>query len=91
MDALLAEAVAQLRQQPGQTYRATIEGCEVEVRKPAEPPTEERSQFEDMVMLNMFLDIPPSPRAIFVRAVPGELFPPDPPIIPHYEDGEFDE
>jgi hypothetical protein len=92
MDTLLAEAVAQLGLQPGQTYRTTIDGREIEVsvREAAAPPAdEEPSQFADTEMLTMFLDVPPSPNAVIVRAVPGKLPLPDPPIIP--PDDEVDQ
>src|SRR5438270_13338688 len=51
----LAEAIAQLKLEPGETYRATVDGYEVEVRRldkaPRPEPAEEPSQFADMVML----------------------------------------
>jgi hypothetical protein len=94
MIALPAEAVARLGLQPGQTYTTTLDGREIEIlvreaSPPAAPADEEPSQFADMVMLNMFLDIPPSPNAIIVKATPGKLPLPDPPIIPpDYDEAE---
>lgn len=93
MSTLLIEALGQLNLKPGQTYRTTVNGHEVEVRMldtpcPEEPP-EERSQFDDLVMMNLWLDIPPSPEARTIKAHRGTLPAPDPPIIPP-EDEEFE-
>jgi hypothetical protein len=90
---LLAEAVAELHLDPGQTYRTTVDDYDLEIRRRAAPPTipapaggatadDERSQFADMVMMNIVLNMPPSPNAIKVQAKFGPLPPPDPPIIP---------
>jgi len=82
VSALLAQAIGQLNLQPGQTYRTTCNGHEVEVRvlektSPAETP-EEPSQFADQVMLNWWLEIPPSPNAIRVAVRPGKPMLPPP-------------
>lgn len=91
MSTLLARAVAELGLEPGQTYRTTVGDRNIEVRvedvpapTPAEP-AEEPSPFADMVMLNVFLNIPPSPNAIIVQAVPGDLGPSDPVIIDEWD------
>ncbi len=82
MSTLLVEALGQLNLKPGQTYRTTVNGHEVEVRMldtpSPEEPREERSQFDDMVMMNLWLDIPPSPDARTVIAQCGELTLPPP-------------
>ena len=88
----LAEAIAQLKLEPGQTYRATVDGYEVEVRRldkaPRPEPAEEPSQFADMVMLEPWFEIPPPPNAITVTAYPGKLPLPDPPVIPPDDGGD---
>ena len=75
MSTLLAEALGQLNLQPGQTYRTTIQEYEVEVRRrsavPEKPPVEEQSQFEDGVMMDLWLVVPPSPAARIVSATRG--------------------
>jgi hypothetical protein len=38
---LLAEAVAQMHLEPGETYRTTVNGIEVELRRPAAVPAPE--------------------------------------------------
>ncbi|GEM_PF-2562487 len=86
MSALLNQALATLNLQPGQTYRTMVNGHDVEVRmldndKPAEP-TEERSQFEDMVMLQPWFAMPEPTVVRTIRVTPGRLPLPDPPIIP---------
>ena len=92
MSAALAEAIAQLKLEPGQTYRATVDGHEVEVRRldktPHLEPADEPSQFADMVMVDLYLDVPPSPNAITVKAYPGKLPLPDPPVIPPDDGGD---
>jgi hypothetical protein len=92
VSAALAEAIAQLNLEPGQTYRATVNGHEFEVRmlekSPRLQPADEPSQFADMVMVDLYLDIPPSPNAITVTAYPGKLPLPDPPVIPPDDGGD---
>jgi hypothetical protein len=90
---LLAEAVAELHLEPGQTYRTTVNGIEVQVHRPAtapapvpppragESPDEGPSQFADMVMLDLHLNVPPSPKAITVTAERGEPILPPPIVI----------
>lgn len=65
MSALLAEAIAELGLEPGQTYTTTVGDREIEIRvrdaaAPAEP-VEESSQFADMVMLDPWFTIPDPP------------------------------
>lgn len=89
---LLAEAVDELHLAPGQTYRAKVNGVEVQMYRPVEPPAEqvtppsppdeEPSQFADMVMLQPWFDSPPPQRVITVKARIGPLPPPDPVVIP---------
>jgi hypothetical protein len=98
MSTPLAEAIAGLNLQPGQTYRTTVADYEVEVRRRVEreapvspatppavdsPPEEERSQFEDMVMLDPWVDLGavPSPKSITVTVRVGEPIWPSPIII----------
>jgi hypothetical protein len=105
MSALLAEAVSKLPLAPGQTYQAVVAGCEVQIHRPAatpaaaaSPPTppsadEERSQFEDMVMLDPWFDLGdlPSPNRITVQAKFGPMPLPDPPVIPPNDELPEDE
>ena len=86
MSALLNQAIASLNLRPGQSIRTTVNGNEVEVRmlekaKPATEPEEERSQFEDMVMLQPWFEIPPSPNARIVTVQRGEEQWPSPIVI----------
>jgi hypothetical protein len=92
----LADAVSELGLEPGQTFQATVAGCEVQIRRPAEPAViappprtgepadDEPSQFADMVMLEPWVDLGaiPSPDRITVIAKFGALPFPDPPVVP---------
>lgn len=89
----LAEFVADLHLQPGQTYRTKVNDIEVQLYRPAagpepkppqpEPPAEEEpSQFADMIMLEPWFESPPPERTITVKATFGPLPFPDPPVIP---------
>jgi hypothetical protein len=89
----LEDTVAELNLSPGETYRTTVKGVEVQFHRPAEPqpvapppvaPTadEEPSQFADMVMLLPWFDAPPPQHVITVKAKYGPPPPPDPPIVP---------
>lgn len=92
MSAALAEAIAQLNLEPGQTYRATVNGHEVEVRmlekSPRLQPADEPSQFADMVMVEPWFEIPTPPPAGTIKAYPGKLPLPDPPVIPPDDGGD---
>ena len=76
MRAQLAEAIAQLNLKPGECYRTTVRGHEVEVRMldkaPRTEPAEEASQSSDGMMLDLWLDIPPSPQAKMLTVRRGE-------------------
>ncbi len=91
MSTLLAEAIGQLNLRPGQTFRTTVQGNEVEVRilpavpepRPVETPAvEDESQFAQMVMLEPWFEFPDPPALCVVRAIPGPIDPMDPPILP---------
>jgi hypothetical protein len=77
MSAQLAEAIAQLNLKPGECYRTTVRGHEVEVRVldkvPQPEPAEEASQFAESTMLDLWLNVPPSPKARTVSVQHGEL------------------
>ena len=90
MRSLLAEAVAEFHLAPGQTYRATVNGVEVQLHRPPEAkpgpapaPDEEPSQFADMVMLDPWADLGAiaSHNSITVTAHLGEPIWPSPIII----------
>src|SRR5438874_2435045 len=80
MSAQLVEAIAQLNLKPGECYRTTVRGHEVEVRVldkvPQPEPAEEASQFAESTMLDLWLDIPPSSQAKTLTVRRGE------PILP---------
>ena len=86
MSTLLAEAIGQLNLRPGQTYRTTIDGHAVEVRRlDSAPAADEPSQVADSVMLNLWLDIPPSPAARTVTATRSEPDLPDPVVLDEWD------
>jgi hypothetical protein len=75
---MLAEALKGLGLQPGRTYRATVEGHEVEVRVLDDAPSPELA---DQVMLDGIVDVPVRPVWTgTARPGPIELSPP--PDIP---------
>ncbi len=80
MSAQLAEAIAQLNLKPGECYRTTVRGHEVEVRVldkvPGTEPADEASPLAEGMMLDLWLDIPPSPEAKTLTVRRGE------PILP---------
>jgi hypothetical protein len=86
VSALLAEALKKLNLQPGQTYRTTVNGCEVELRvfapTVAKTPPEESSEFADQVMHEPWVWFPDPPAVATVVAKPGPIDWPDPPVIP---------
>jgi hypothetical protein len=80
MSAQLAEVIAQLNLKPGECYRTTVCGHEVEVRVLDKVPgtglAGEASLSAEGPMLDMWLDIPPSPKAKTLTVRRGE------PILP---------
>ena len=79
MNPLLNEALAQLNLQPGETYRTTVNGREVEVRAlTAAGPPEEPAPPSDWEMLDLWLDIPPSATARVITVQQGEPLLPAP-------------
>jgi hypothetical protein len=82
MNDTLTEILAQLNLQPGQCQLVQVNGYHVEIRRPAEEP----SDFADMVMLQPWVDFPDSEAACQVLAhyAPHPL--PDPPVIPADQD-----
>jgi len=83
MSLSLAEALEHVDLQPGQTYRETVNGLTVEVRVLDDAPTPELAE---QVMLLPWLEFPFNPVGT-VRARPGTLPLPDPPVIPP-DDGD---
>jgi hypothetical protein len=78
MSATLAKALKDLGLRPGQTYRATVDGYDVEVRMLDEAPTPELA---DQVMLLPWVEFPTAPvGTVIARRGPVPL--PDPPVIP---------
>jgi hypothetical protein len=92
VDTALADVLAPLNLKPGRTYRATVNGDDVELRvldtPKATPPGEEPSQFADMVMVEPWFEIPPPPPVGTMKAYPGTLPLPDPPVIPPDDGGD---
>jgi hypothetical protein len=74
----LAEALGNVDLQPGQTYREMVNGRTIEVRVLDDAPT---PTFADQVMLEPWVDFPFKPAGT-LRARPGTLPLPDPPVIP---------
>lgn len=60
MNSLLQQAIDSLNLQPGQTYRTTVNGHQVELRI---LEREESAEFADRKMLSLWLNVPPSPAA----------------------------
>ncbi len=91
MNVSLTEAIGQLNLRPGQAYRTTVDGHEVEVRMldaaSKEKTPEEPSPFADGVMVDLWLDIPDPPYVKIVVSTPGPADPFDPPVIPTDEEG----
>jgi hypothetical protein len=78
MNPSLNEALALLNLQPGETYRVTVNGREVEVRALPTEPVEDPAQLADWEMLNLWLDIPPSAAARTITVLQGEPLLPAP-------------
>lgn len=81
MVASLQEALALLNLQPGESYRTTVNGRVIEVRALAEGKAEETpaeaTEFAGQFMLNLRLDVPPSPAARTITVQRGApLLPP---------------
>lgn len=79
MNAPLLEGLRLLHLEPGQSHQVQVNGFMVEIRR---LEAEEKSEFADAIMRNMWLDVPPSPAAGTVIAHRAPLPLPDPPIIP---------
>lgn len=79
----LSEALEQVDLQPGHTYRETVNGWTVEVRVLDDTP---RAELAEQVMLQPWVDFPFHAVGT-VRARPGTLPLPDPPVIPS-DDGD---
>jgi hypothetical protein len=76
MNSLLQQAIVSLNLQPGQTYRTTINGHQVEVRilksdTSSEESSEESTTFADREMVDLWLNVPPSPTARTLTIKPG--------------------
>ncbi len=92
MSLSLAEALGHVDLQPGHTYRETVNGRRVEVRVLDDAPTpkmvddEPTPELAAQVMLLPWVEFPFAPVGT-VRARPGTLPLPDPPVIPP-DDGD---
>jgi hypothetical protein len=78
MSLSLAEALRFVDLRPGQTYRESVNGQTVEVRVVDDSPTPELAE---QVMLQPWVEFPFSAVGS-VRAQPGPITLPDPPVIP---------
>jgi hypothetical protein len=79
----LVEALRQLNLQPGQSMRVEVDGKDFEVHVRGQ---DESSDFADCVMLQPWFTIPDPPAERIVRAKPGPIDLPDPPVIPTDEE-----
>ena len=88
MNALLTQAIGQLHLQPGQTYRTTVNGQEVEVRilETKSPRTEVPSQLAEEGMSELYLEIPEPNEVHILRPSAGPADPFDAPILPAEEE-----
>src|SRR5262245_4453541 len=68
MKDVLSEVLAELNLQPGQSHCVQVNGYHLEIRRPAEPP----SDLGDMVMLEPWLEFPRS-TAVAIDLKPGHL------------------
>jgi hypothetical protein len=80
MSALLTEALRGLGLQPGQTYRATVDGHAVEVRVLEDDAPS--PGLSDQVMLQPWADFPTGPIEVATQARRAPLPLPDPPQLP---------
>ena len=77
----LAEALAQVQLEPGQTYACSVNGKRVTVRvAPKDAPLAVSRYDESDVMLDAWCDLP-RPAGTPVKVVVGEPRLPDPPFI----------
>jgi hypothetical protein len=84
MNDSLTQALAQLDLQPGQCARVQVNGHQFEIRC---VENEDESRFTDMVMLEPWVELPgPLPFGT-LRARPGKLPLPDPPVLPPEDEG----
>lgn len=83
MGVSLAEALEQVKLEPGQTYRCRVKEHWVELRVlPAtELPPPSPVDVED-IMLDPWTSFPPPSGGVLVRGTPGPLPPPVIPVIP---------
>ncbi len=79
----LVDALRMVDLKPGRVYRERVNDLDVEVKvSAADQPTPELA---DQVMLSPWFESPEPPGGFVVRAKPGPLSPPDPPVIPDDE------
>jgi hypothetical protein len=83
MSLSLADALRLVELRPGQIYREKVNGWTVEVRVLDDAPAPELAA---QVMLQPWVDFPFTPQ-LTIRATPGTLPLPDPPVIPSEEEG----
>ena len=81
MNAQLIDAIRQLNLKPGESVSVEVDGHTVEVRlRPA--GSDEPSAYEGQVMMMPWFDSP-DPTAGTILALPGQMPPTDPVIVPH--------
>ena len=88
MRSLLADAVAELGLEPGQSHTDTVGDrvVKVTVQTAKAAAEEEPSEYADMVMLNIIPVYPPSPTAITVQArFSDSPMPMDPVVIDEWD------
>ena len=82
MSLSLAEALRLVDLQPGKTYRESINRWTVEVRVLNDASTPELAE---QMMLQPWVWFPDPPGGKIVRATPGPITLPDPPVVPFAE------
>ncbi len=84
MSISLEEALAQVELEPGRTYSCKVNGHRVTLRVLSELPPEmlPAPLVESDIMLEPWVEFPFPKGGIILRAKPGKMPLPDPPIIP---------
>jgi hypothetical protein len=85
---VLVDALRVVNLEPGRVYRERVDGKTFVVQLLPESDDEPTPELAEQVMLLPWFESPELPGGFIVRATPGPLSPPDPPIIPDDETTE---